>query len=53
MIDLQGQFQESMVMKIDSHGKRHVECVQNVKPSDVTSPYESAAQAPAQKREGK
>jgi hypothetical protein len=49
MMDLQGQFQESMIMKLDSHGKRYVECVQNAQPSDVTSPV-SEAQVAAPKK---
>jgi hypothetical protein len=57
MVDLQGQFQESMVMKIDSKGHRTVECVTDVKPSDVLAPAKPAARTsssvPATKREDK
>lgn len=50
MIDLQGHFQESMIMQIDASGKRSTKCVTDPKASDLKAPV---APAPASTREEK
>ena len=47
MVDLQGHFQESMVMKLDANGKRITTCVPEDKVNQALAPAKSAAQAPA------
>jgi hypothetical protein len=43
MVDLQGRFQEAMVMQIDAHGNRVVTCTQDVKKT-LSHPPVSPAQ---------
>ena len=46
MIDLQGRFQETMIMTIDAKGQRAVRCATDPKAADLKAP--AAAPAPAQ-----